>query len=149
LGRRRLYFAKSAQVDLAFDPPNAVDPLDDNLEVIDPAIIADQNFPSLAANGAEVTIAFADNRNCAGDPLTPCPVDPNGTGPTDVYVVRSVDGGKTFSASVVLNNDQTLNLHGRPSVAVDDVGRAYAIWTDDRNPGSSRHSWRGRNNDDP
>jgi hypothetical protein len=137
LGRRRLYFAKSAQVDLAFDPPGAVDAADDNLEVIDPTITADQNFPSLAANGAEVTIAFADNRNCAGNPQTPCPEDPNGTGPTDVYVVRSVDGGKNFSASVLLNDDQTSSPHGRPSVAVDDVGRAYAIWTDDRN-GSSQ-----------
>jgi hypothetical protein len=39
-----------------------------------------------------------------------------------------------------LNDDhglQSLSQHGRPSVAVDDVGRAYAIWTDDRN-GSSQ-----------
>lgn len=144
LGRRRLYFAKSAQVDLAFDPPGAADAADDNLEVIDPAITADQNFPSLAVNGAEVTIAFADNRNCAGNPETPCPEDPNGTGPTDVYVVRSVDGGKTFSASVLLNDDQTSSPHGRSSVAVDDVGRAYAIWTDDRSGSGSSQAFTAR-----
>jgi hypothetical protein len=129
--RRRLYFAKSANLDLSFNP-NEPDS-QNNLEVIDPTIIADQNFPSLVVNAAEVTIAFADNRNCTGDPQTPCPQDPNGTGPTDVYVVRSVDGGATFHPSVLLNDDTTSSPHGRPSVAVDDVGRAYAIWTDDRN----------------
>jgi hypothetical protein len=54
-----------------------------------------------------------------------------------VYVVRSVDGGGTFHPSVLLNDDQNSSPHGRASVAVDDAGRAYAIWTDDRN-GSSQ-----------
>ncbi|MEW6683834.1 MAG: hypothetical protein AB1451_13080 [Nitrospirota bacterium] len=128
LGRRRLFFATSLQENLA---------VASNREVIDSTTVADQNFPSLAVDGAEVTIAFADNRKCTGDPQTPCPEDPNGTGPTDVYVVRSLDGGATFFPSVRLNNDQTSSPHGRPSVALDDVGRAYAIWTDDRN-GSSQ-----------
>jgi hypothetical protein len=127
--RRRLYFAKSAQADLGVGGSH--------LEVIDPVTVADQNFASLAVDGAEITIAFADNRRCRSDLQTPCAFDPNGTGPTDVYVVRSVDGGATFLASVLLNDDQTSSPHGRPSVAVDDVGRAYAIWTDDRN-GSSQ-----------
>jgi hypothetical protein len=62
-------------------------------------------------------------------------LDPNGTGVTDIYVVRSVDGGGTFrQPDLPLNDDdQSQKLHGRPSLVVDDVGRAYAIWTDDRN----------------
>jgi hypothetical protein len=63
-----------------------------------------------------------------------------GTGPTDVYAVRSVDGGVTFR-EVRLNDDPSTDpdpdQHGRPSVAVDDVGRAFAVWSDDRN-GSSQ-----------
>jgi hypothetical protein len=51
-----------------------------------------------------------------------------------------MDGGESFQLDPQVNpnlrvNDdletQTLQ-HGRPSVAVDDVGRAFFVWTDDR-----------------
>jgi hypothetical protein len=124
--RRRLYFAKSSAVDLTVTA---------NLEVMQAE--SDQNFPSLVVAGSEVTIAVADNRLCSSCIPDSNPVDRNGTGATDVYVVRSVDGGLTFrQPEEPLNEDTSLKLHGRPSVAVDDLGRAYAVWTDDRNDAS-------------
>jgi hypothetical protein len=68
-------------------------------------------------------------------------LDQNGTGSTDVYFVRST-GRDDNSGLLTLNfggnlrvNDDPVGtaLHGRASVAVDDVGRAYLVWADGRN----------------
>lgn len=124
LERRKLYFAKSASADDLT--------VDSNVDVMQ-SIDSDQNFPSVAVVGTEITIGVADNRRCSS--CTSDPLDPTGTGVTDIYVVRSVDGGQTFpQPDLPLNDDdQSLKLHGRPSVAVDETGRVYALWTDDRN----------------
>jgi hypothetical protein len=130
LERRHIYLALSATPDLAISANRPVVP--DSLE-------ADENFPSLVVDAdGGITIAFADNRNCLKTSPGVCTPGAEGTGPTDVYAVRSLDGGLTFR-EVLLNDDppSDLDQHGRPSVAVDDVGRAFAVWSDDRN-GSSR-----------
>jgi hypothetical protein len=95
-------------------------------------------------HGDELTVAFADNRGCPTCGFDP--FDPRGTGATDVYLVRSVDGGATFGASLPVNDDQLLPfaLHGRASVAVDDVGRAYVLWTDARNGSSQAQAFMAR-----
>jgi hypothetical protein len=123
LERRKLYFAKESSArDLT---------VQGNLEVL-PLVPADQNFPSLAVSGTNVTIAFADNRGCPTCALDA--LDPEGTGPTDVYIVRSTDGGTNFRDSFRINDDAVgAALHGRPSLAVDDAGRAYMVWADGRN----------------
>jgi hypothetical protein len=132
LERRHIYLASSAAPDLVVGA---------NVPVVPDSLEADENFPSLVVDAdGGITIAFADNRNCLkGSPGLCTPVA-EGTGPTDVYTVRSLDGGVTFR-EVRLNDDPAsdpdLDQHGRPSVAVDDVGRAFAVWTDDRN-GSSQ-----------
>jgi hypothetical protein len=96
-------------------------------------------------HGDEITIAFADNRGCPACDFDPDPLNPRGTGATDVYLVRSVDGGTTFGASLPVNGDQlTFALHGRASVAVDDVGRAYVVWTDARNGSSQAQAFMAR-----
>jgi hypothetical protein len=136
LERRKLYFAKeSSRADLTVDT---------NIPVL-PAVDADQNFPSLSVTGTDVTIAFADNRGCL-PPVCPFdPVNPNGTGPTDVYLVRSVDGGVTFGDSLRVNDDPVgTALHGRASLAVDSVGRAYMVWTDGRNAPSPAGAFMAR-----
>ncbi len=145
LERRKLYFAKSGSTDMTVTA---------NTEVL-PAVDADQNFPSLVVRDddvvcdvdvvpcVEVTITFADNRGCPTCGFDP--LNPKGTGPTDVYLVRSVNAGVTFGASVPVNDDQlALALHGRASVAVDDVGRAYAVWTDARNGSSQAQAFMAR-----
>lgn len=133
LERRKLYVARSDRSDLSVDA---------NTEVL-PSVDADQNFPSLIVHDDEITVAFADNRECPACGFDP--FNPKGTGPTDVYLVRSVDGGATFGASLPVNDDQlTLALHGRASVAVDDVGRAYVVWTDARNGSSQAQAFMAR-----
>jgi hypothetical protein len=132
LERRHIYVASSAAADLAVRA---------NLPVVADSLDADENFPSLVVDAdGGITIAFADNRNCLKGSSGPCGSVGEGPGPTDVYAVRSLDGGATFR-EVLLNDDpladSDLDQHGRPSVAVDDVGRAFAVWSDDRN-GSSQ-----------
>ena len=64
LERRKLYVAKSERSDLLVDA---------NTEVL-PSVDADQNFPSLIVHGDEITLAFADNRECPAcgfDPFNP------------------------------------------------------------------------------
>ncbi|MFZ5862647.1 MAG: hypothetical protein ACOYXR_07405 [Nitrospirota bacterium] len=133
--RRHVYFASSSAEGLG---------VTDNVLVIDDAGLgSEQNFPSVALGAdGEVTVAFADNRKCieiSGSPST-CPIADDGTGQTDIYVARRLAGQTTFSQNVRVNDDSMLlgvQQHGRPSVAVDDVGRAMVLWTDDRE-GSSK-----------
>jgi hypothetical protein len=132
LERRHIYLASSADPDLAVTV---------NVPVVPDTLEADENFPSLVVDvDGGITIAFADNRNCLKNASpSVCTSGEEGTGPTDVYAVRSLDGGATFR-EVRLNNELpgiNPKQHGRPSVAVDDVGRAFALWSDDRN-GSSQ-----------
>ena len=127
LERRHIYLASSAAPGLAVSA---------NVPVVPDTLEADENFPSLVVDAdGGITIAFADNRNCLNTSPGMCTSGETGTGPTDVYAVRSLDGGATFR-EVRLNSDlldiKNLKQHGRPSVAVDDVGRAFVLWTDDR-----------------
>jgi len=127
--RRRIYVAKSGRSDLMVDLIAEVEAGGDS----------DQNFPSLVVAGPEVTIAFGDNRRCRIVTSTACQDtggDLDGVGATDVYVARSLDGGTSFGSVLRLNDDvgdgSAEIQHGRASVVVDDVGRVYAAWTDDR-----------------
>jgi hypothetical protein len=130
LQRRKLYIAKS-------DEPTTM-AVSADVDVLS-AVDADQNFPSLAISGDDATIGFADNRECP----PPCafdPLDQNGTGSTDVYFVRSTGRDEqsglltlNFGGNLRINDDPVgTALHGRPSVAVDEVGRAYLVWADGR-----------------
>jgi hypothetical protein len=133
LERRKLFIARSDGPGMAVSA---------NVDVL-PTVDADQNFPSLAISGDDVTIGFADNRECPA-PCTLDPLDQNGTGSTDVYFVRSTgrDEGSNqltlnFGGNLRVNTDPVgTALHGRPSVAVDDIGRAYFVWADSRDQAS-------------
>lgn len=64
-------------------------------------------------------------------------VDPPGADPLDVHLVRSVDGGQTWSAPVRVNDDPPGSAYqwfGSLSVAPD--GRLDAIWNDTRSSSS-------------
>lgn len=50
----------------------------------------------------------------------------------DIRFVRSVDGGKTFSAPITLHADKEVVTHSFESLAVDDKGRIYVTWIDGR-----------------
>ncbi len=50
----------------------------------------------------------------------------------DVYFVRSLDGGRTWSRPVRLNDDDTNRLQFFPAIAVDPKGTIHVIWGDMR-----------------
>jgi hypothetical protein len=56
---------------------------------------------------------------------------PNAQG-TTLYVSASRDGGKLFEAPVKVNDDNTSASHGMHSLAVDENGRLYVAWLDER-----------------
>jgi hypothetical protein len=68
-------------------------------------------------------------------------VDPPGTDPLDVHLVRSTDGGETWSAPIRVNDDGPADAwqwFGTMSVAPN--GRIDVIWNDTRNTGLYRWS---------
>jgi len=50
----------------------------------------------------------------------------------DVYFVRSLDGGRTWSRPLRLNDDETNRLQFFPAIAVDPKGTIHVIWGDMR-----------------
>ncbi len=52
---------------------------------------------------------------------------------SDIFYVRSTDGGVTFSAPVRLNDDATVTSQWSPSIAVTEDGRVAVKWWDRRN----------------
>ncbi|MEM7200766.1 MAG: sialidase family protein [Planctomycetota bacterium] len=67
-----------------------------------------------------------------------CSVNPPGPDPMDVHFVRSVDGGRTFSSPIRVNQDSgnAYQWFGTMSVAPD--GRIDAIWNDTRRGSATR-----------
>ncbi|GBC72045.1 hypothetical protein HRbin02_01835 [Candidatus Calditenuaceae archaeon HR02] len=79
------------------------------------------SFPQIAVGpGGEVYIVFA------GRPADK-PLDDG-----DIFFVRSLDGGATWSQPKRLNDDETDRLQFFPSIAVDPNGVIHAIWGDMR-----------------
>ena len=52
---------------------------------------------------------------------------------SDIFYVRSTDGGVTFSAPVRLNDDATATSQWSPSIATTEDGRIAVTWLDRRN----------------
>ena len=66
----------------------------------------------------------------------------DGFDPMDVNFVRSVDGGRTFSPPVRVNDDEAIATHWHwlAAQAVADNGRIDVIWFDTRDSGTSNIS---------
>jgi len=66
-------------------------------------------------------------------------VDPPGSDPLDVHLIRSTDGGQSWSTPLRVNDDATSNgayqWFGTMSVAPD--GRIDVVWNDTRNGGAT------------
>ncbi len=78
-------------------------------------------FPQIAVGpNGEVYVVFV------GKPLEK-PLDDG-----DVYFVRSLDGGRTWSRPLRLNDDETNRLQFFPAIAVDSKGTIHVIWGDMR-----------------
>ena len=48
----------------------------------------------------------------------------------DVYYIRSIDRGVTFSAPLKLNTDATTRPQWQPNISVSDAGYPLATWYD-------------------
>ena len=59
-----------------------------------------------------------------------------GSDPGDVYYIRSVDGGVTFSAPFKLNSDATTRPQWQPNISVSPSGTLLATWYDGRESAS-------------
>ncbi|MCG3132644.1 MAG: hypothetical protein FLDDKLPJ_03507 [Phycisphaerae bacterium] len=65
-------------------------------------------------------------------------VDPSGNDPADVKVVRSTDGGATWSAPVRVNDDaSTTAWQWFGTMSIAPSGRLDAVWNDTRNTGNT------------
>jgi hypothetical protein len=61
---------------------------------------------------------------------------PRGNG--DVLMIRSADGGDTWSDPLVINDDDGTALQFYPTISVDDLGRVNVFFYDRReNPGTN------------
>ncbi|MEW6732452.1 MAG: sialidase family protein [Acidobacteriota bacterium] len=56
-----------------------------------------------------------------------------GTDRSNIFYVRSTDGGNTFSSKVKLNDDNTSTSQSLPSIAITDDGTIGVRWWDRRN----------------
>lgn len=115
-GNADVFFARSPDAGISFKLPT------NNAQAND-ATLGSQSGPSVATGPpGHIYLAWTDLRS----------------GHADIYVAKSIDGGRIFGASVLVNNglmslDQTNQTD--PSIAVDAAGRAYVIWTDRRDCG--------------
>lgn len=68
-----------------------------------------------------------------------CSVNPSGSDPLDVHLVRSTNGGTTFSSPVRINDDPSTSYawqwHGTLSIAPN--GRLDVVWNDTRGSSST------------
>ncbi|MBI3609344.1 MAG: exo-alpha-sialidase [Nitrospirae bacterium] len=120
-GNADIYFARSTDGGATFSA---------NLRLNDDPGTAAQAFPSATANAqGVVAVAWEDFRN----------------GDADIYLAKSPDGGKTFGPNRRVNDDAGKADQYHPSVTLDPNGRAYLIWTDERN---NRFASRGLGGDD-
>ena len=83
-------------------------------------------FPQIATGpGQEVYLVYtglpSDKKNDDGD----------------IYMLRSLDGGQTWSRATRLNDDATSRLQFFPSVTVDPNGTLHAMWGDMRDDRAS------------
>jgi hypothetical protein len=100
--------ARSIDGGHTFLPPQRVD---------DQSIIALQNFPTIAAQGEKVFIAWHDGRF---DPFL------------DIYGSWSNDSGENFSPDIKVSDGILGDRQSRPDVAFLPSGNVTVVWQDDR-----------------
>jgi hypothetical protein len=119
-GNSSIYFSKSTDGGVTFSP---------NLAVSEPNT-GGQDLPSLAVNTSGLIAVTWQNST----------TQPDGSVLIDIQATTSTDGGATFHSSVLVNDDATSAVHRESNIAIDDHGRVYVIWSDQRNgPGSGKY----------
>jgi hypothetical protein len=82
-----------------------------------------QEAPALASSGGDLLITWA---------VTHPKVTPDKPSSNDLRLSRSVDGGKTFQPSVLVNDDQQVIGHSFDSIHVAPDGVVHMAWIDGR-----------------
>jgi hypothetical protein len=121
-GYESIYFANSTDSGESFD---------DNKRVDDDSTAPSKARPVLAINNNSIGIAWHDKRN----------------GEYDIYFANSNDSGNTFNKNQKVNDDVIVCRHGFPSIAMNNYGCVYIVWTDGRN--GNRDIYFSRSNWDP
>lgn len=73
----------------------------------------------------------------AGNIYVLCSVDPPGGDPIDVHIIRSTDGGTTWSLPVTVNDDGGNLWQWFGTMSVAPNGRIDVVWNDTRNSGGN------------
>jgi hypothetical protein len=76
--------------------------------------------------GQVVAITWASRQN-----------NPKAEGDDDVWVIVSVDAGKTFSMPIRANDNMNMSRQFQSWAAVDSYGGVHVVWTDMRNNGNN------------
>ncbi|HLP98993.1 MAG TPA: sialidase family protein [Sideroxyarcus sp.] len=89
------------------------------------AIAADgENRPKLVARGAAVYVSYTLSRE---QPMT-----------GDIRFSRSLDGGRSFSAPITVNDNREVISHRFDALAVNGKGQVYLAWLDKREQSAAR-----------
>lgn len=113
-----VYFARSTDGGATFGP---------NVKINHDGTPYDQTTASLVVGpDGTIYVAWRDFRNQILD------VHSHPTN-ADIFVSTSTDGGQTFAPEVRVNDDAGTADQNHPSIGVDDSGRVYVAWTDQRN----------------
>ncbi len=114
-GDSDIYFTKSVDKGVSFVAPSVrVDDTGSAASIqMEPSIAA-------AANG-DIYVSWTDMRRNEG------------FNTYDTYFARSTDGGLSFLANIIVNDDAAGNNQMHPEIAVDSEGGIYAVWDDYRN----------------
>lgn len=115
-----VWLSQSEDKGRSFSPPVAVNAAPEN-------IAADgENRPKIAVAGQRVYVSWTQS------------LDKPYTG--NVRFSRSLDGGKTFSGPVTVNDDHALISHRFDSLLVDGQGRIHLVWLDKRDARAAQAS---------
>jgi len=100
----------------------AADPLVTSSVRVNDVTTGGQHVPTVRLGlEGEIYVAWVD---CRDDPE--CAVD------TAIYFAKSVDGGATFGASVLVSDDGSSAFANVPKLGVDSEGTIFVAWHDDR-----------------